>query len=350
MLFVSPKEKMFFAEHLSLLIRGGVPLAEALKVLRGEISSRSFKKALSDILERVLEGETLARGLGRHPKIFDKFFQNIVRVGEKSGTLEENLKYLSTCIRSQHNLQRKIKGALIYPILIITLAVIIVSLITFFVLPKIIGLLQSLEVELPLATRILIGSGTFLKQYWLWLLGGLFLLFFIFKVFQRLKFIRFYWHKLILSFPLFGKINRNLSLARFSRTFYTLFRSGMPILEALEVCADALPNEVYKTQLNSVRSEVERGEKISEVLKRFPKTFPLVFSQMILVGERSGALEGSLLYLAEFYEGEVDTAVKNLSGLLEPVLLIFVGLLVAFIALAIITPIYKLIGSLQGLR
>lgn len=350
MFSVSPKEKMLFAEHLSLLIKGGIPLPEALEVLRDETKSAPFKKALNKILKRVSEGEALNQTLRDHPKIFDGFFQSIVRVGEKSGTLEENLEYLSAHIRSQYSLRRKIKATLTYPVLIVVLALTIVFLITVFILPRIISLLTAIQAELPLATRILISSGTFLKNYWLAILVGGLLASLAFRALQRIKVIRFYWHKATLYFPFFGEISKNLNLARFSRTFHTLFKSGTPVLEALGICADILPNEVYRNRMMTVKDGVERGDKLSDGLKKFPEVFPAIFSQMILIGEKTGTLEESLLYLTEFYEEEVDTAVRNLSGLLEPILLIFVGILVAFIALAIITPIYKLISSLQGLR
>lgn len=346
-MFVSQKEKMFFTEHLSLMIKGGTPLAEALEILKSEAKSRAFKRALNDVFKRVLEGESLSKGMTRHPRIFNKFFRSVIRIGEESGTLEENLEYLGSSLESKYSLRKKIIGVLIYPILIIVIALIIVLVIVFFILPKLLNLFQALEIQLPLATRILLGTGTFLQKYWILILGGIFLFFLIWKILQRIRFIRFYFHKMNLSSPLFGRISKNRNLAEFSRTFYTLLKSGLPILEALDICIDTMPNEVYKKNLGLVRSGVERGEKISWGLKRSPETFPSVFSQMVLVGEKSGNLEESFLHLAEFYEKEVDSTVKSLSGLLEPVLLIFVGLFVAFVALAIITPIYQFTSGLR---
>jgi len=347
MFFVSQKEKMFFTEHLFLMIKGGTPLTEALEVLKSAAKSQTFKKALNDILKRILEGESLSKSMERHPRIFNKFFQSIVKVGEESGTLEENLKYLSSFLQSEYSLKRKIIGALIYPLLIIVIALIIVSIITFFILPNLLSLFQALEIKLPLATRILIGSAAFIQKYWIFILGGFSLFFLIWKIFQRIKSIQFYFHKITLFLPFFGGINKNRNLADFSRTFYTLLKSGMPILEALNICIDTLQNGVYRKNLGLVRLGVERGEKISQGLKRFPETFPTVFSQMVLVGERTGGLEESFLHLAEFHEKELDSTVKNLSNLLEPVLLILVGLFVAFIVLAIITPIYQFTSGLR---
>jgi type II secretory pathway component PulF len=344
---VSPKEKLFFTEHFSLMLKAEIPLAEVLEVLRNEVKSGVFKKALGDVTKRVLEGESLNKGLAQHPRIFDKFFRNVVKIGEESGTLQENLRYLSDSLRSEYSLRRKIIGALIYPALIMVFALFVVVSITVFILPKLLNLFQSLEIQLPLTTRILLGTGSFLQQYWIFILGGVFLSLLIFKMLQRIQRIKFYFHKSTLFFPFFGNIEKNRNLARFSRNFYTLYKSGIPLLEALDICVESTSNEVFKRDIASARAGVERGEKISTGLKSSSKTFPLIFSQMILVGEKTGTLEESMLYLAEFYEAEVDSVLKNLSGILEPILLILVGFFIVFVALSIIVPIYQFTTNLR---
>lgn len=347
-MFISQKEKIFFIEQLFLILKGGMPISEALEVLKEEAKSRAFKKALDDILKRVLEGESLSESFKHHPKIFDNFFQNIIKIGEKSGTLEENLKYLSTYLSNYYSLGRKVKSALIYPAIIIVLAVAIALVVAFFVLPKIINVFKSLGItQLPLATRLLMGSADFLQKYWYFLLGGIILIFFFLRIIQRIKIIKFYFHKTSLFLPIYGQIVKNLTLAKFSRTFYTLLKSGVPILESFDIFIDTMTNEAFKRNLILVRAGVERGEKISQNFKKFPRYFPPVFSEMILVGEKSGSLEDSLLYLTEFYEREVDTTLKDISNLIEPVLLILVGILVCFVTLAIIVPIYNFTGSLR---
>lgn len=347
MLFVSPKEKFFFTQHLSLMIKGGIPLAEALKTLKEETKSRTFRKVLDDVLKRILEGESLNKSLARHPKVFNKFFQSVVRIGEESGTLEENLKYLSSYLQGEYSLRTKVLGALIYPILIIMVALVIILIIAIFVFPQLLGLFQTLEIELPLATIILLKLGIFFQKYWIFMLGGIFLYFLALRILEKFEIVRFYLHKRNLAIPIFGGIEKNRNLVEFSRVSYTLLKSGIPILNALDICIDVLQNEVYKKSLVLVRSNVERGRKISQGLKGFPKTFPLIFCQMVSVGEKTGALEESFLYLTEFYEEEVDSTIKNLSTLLEPVLLILVGLFTAFVALAIITPIYQFTTALR---
>lgn len=347
MFFVSQKEKIFFTEHLSLMIKGGIPISEAIETLRNETKSSTFRKALDGVSKRILEGQRLSKSFELYPRIFSNFFCNVVRVGEESGTLEESLKYLAQQLKSDYEMGRRVKGALIYPIIIIIVTIIVAMAVTFFVLPKIVGLFQILEIELPIATRILIKTASFLKRNFILLIIGIILSILIFKILQRLKFFKFYFDKTSLSLPFVSQIFKNLNLARFSRTFFTLLKSGMPILEALEICANTHPNEVFKKNLFSVRLGVERGEKISQGLKESSKIFPSVFSQMVVIGERSGTLEESFLYLANFYEGEVDSVLKNLSGVLEPILLIFVGVFVAFVALAIIIPIYRFVGALR---
>jgi len=349
---VSQKEKIFFAEHLSLMIKGGIPIAEVLETLRDEIKSRTFRNILDDILKRILEGQSLGKSLERYPRIFDRFFLSVVKLGEKSGSLDENFKYLAIQLRKDYELRKKVIGALLYPILILLLAIVIILIVIYFVLPKIIPVFQSLPAmgivgELPLATKILLDLGVFLKKFGFLIPIILILLFFALKALQRIRFIRFYFDKIALFLPVFGNIFKNLNLARFSWNFYTLLKSGMPVLEALEICSDILPNEVYRQNLNSIRSGVERGEKISSGLKKNPQNFPLIFSEMILVGEKTGSLEESSLYLAQFYTQEADSTIKNISDLIGPILLIFIGILVILIALATIIPIFRFIGEIS---
>ncbi len=347
MFSISQKEKIFFTEHLSLMVKGGIPLAEALETLKEETKSQAFKKILSNILERILEGETLNKSLARHPKVFSNFFQNVVKIGEESGTLEENLKYLSSYLQGQYSLRRKVLGALSYPILIVIIGLVVVLVITLFIFPKLLDLFQALDIPLPFATQLLLVLGKFFYQYWILIIIGIAIYFLIIRALQTIKIIRFYLHQRNLLMPIFGQIEKNRHLVEFSRILHTLLKSGIPILESLDICIEVLQNEVYKRHLLSVRSGVEQGETISTGLKKFPRTFPLIFSQMVLVGERTGALEEIFLYLTEFYEREIDSTVQNLSRLMEPALLLLVGFFVVFVTLAIITPIYQFSSALR---
>jgi type II secretory pathway component PulF len=341
------KEKIFFTQHLFLMIKGGLTISEALETLKEETKSKTFKKALEDIIKRIFEGETLNQGLARHPKIFDKFFQGIVKIGEESGTLEENLQYLNSKLRADYEIKKKTKGALIYPLIVIFLAVIIGFFVSFFILPKAMGIFQMFKFQLPLSTRVLIFLSSFLKKNWILIIIFVIFLIFLFQILKRFRFFRYFLDKISLSFPVFGPVFKNANLAQFSQSLYTLFKSGIPIIETFDICIQNLPNEVLKESIILVKAEVEKGGKISQGLKNSSKIFPPIFSQMVLVGEKSGSLENSFLYLSQFYQEEVDSALKNISVVLEPLLLILVGLFVGFVALAIITPIFKFTGSLR---
>lgn len=341
------KEKIFLTQHLYLMIKGGIPISEALETLKEETKSKTFRKVLDDILKRILEGESLSQGLARHPKIFDQFFQGIIKIGEESGTLEENLQYLNSKLRSDYEVRRKVKGALIYPLIVVILALTIAFFVSFFVLPRAMGIFQMFRFQLPLSTRILITSTTFFKKNWFFIILGIIILIIISRILQRLKFFRYLFDKVSLSLPIFGPVFKNANLAQCSQSFFTLLKSGIPILEAFDICIQNLPNEVFKENLILVKTEVEKGGKMSQGLRGSSKIFPPIFSQMVSIGEKSGALEESFLYLSKFYQEEVDSALKNISNALEPLLLIIVGLFVGFIALAIITPIFKFTGSLR---
>ncbi len=341
------KEKIFFTQHLYLMLKGGFLISEALETLKKEVKSKTFKRAIEDILKRILEGESLSKSLANHPKIFNQFYQNIIRIGEESGSLENNLRYLASQIRSDYETKNKIKGAMLYPLIVVILALVIAFVVTIFILPKLLNIFSILEIKLPLMTIILIKSVSFLQKNWIFLILGIIFIVLLFKILRKLNSFRYYSDKFIISLPVIGEITKNLTLSRLSQSFYTLLKSGLPILESLDLIPQTIPNEFFKRNLMLVKLEVEKGGKISQGLNNFPQTFPVIFSQMVSVGEKSGALEDSFRYLSEFYQEEVDTSLKNLSGILEPVLLIFVGIFVAFIALAIITPIYQFSGALK---
>ena len=341
------KEKIFFTQHLFLMIKGGLPILEALETLKEETKSKKFKKVLEDVLKRISEGETLNQSLARHPKIFNQFFQGIIKIGEESGTLEENLQYLNSQLRSEYEINRKIKAALLYPSIVVILAIVIAFFVSFFVLPKAMAIFQMFNFQLPLATRILISTTKFLKKDWLFILIFIIFIIFLFQALKRIKIVKYFFDKVSLSLPISGPVFKNANLVRFSQSFYTLFKSGIPILETLDICIQNLPNEVLKNSLISVKTEVEKGGKISQGLKNSSEVFPPIFYQMVSVGERSGSLEDSFLYLSNFYQEEIDSTLKNISTVLEPLLLISVGLFVGFVALAIITPIFKFTGELK---
>jgi len=338
---------MMFAEHMSLMLKGGIPLNEAIETLKNASHSRKFRDVLKGILKRVMEGEQLNKAMARYPEVFDQFCQSIIRIGEESGTLDENLKYLSLKLKRDTETNKKVIGAMIYPAMILVVALGISIAIALVVLPKITNMFTFMRIALPLATRILIYSVTFLQHNWLFVISGLSLLIVAISLLRRLRPVRFFLDKLLFSMPVLGKILINFNLAFFSHTFYILMKSSVPLSNSLTIIAQTMPSESYRRKVLGVKGKVEAGERISKSLKSFPSYFPGIFSEMVLTGEKSGSLEESLLYLSDYYEREVDSTIKNLTGFLEPALIIFVGLFTAFTAISIISPIYSLVSQMQ---
>jgi type II secretory pathway component PulF len=264
-----------------------------------------------------------------------------VRVGESAGILSENLNYLADELKKKQELRKKVIGALIYPIVILVATLGITGLLTVFIFPKILPVFKSLNVELPLTTKILIVVSDVLTKYGLLVLLGILALIVALWLILKIKSVKFYFHSLLLYVPIFGKIIRNVSLTNLCRTLGLTLKSGIKVVEAISITAESLPNLVYKKELLKVADEVRKGESLSPHFVRMPHLFPSVLSQMISVGESAGNLSETLLYLAEFYESEVNDATKNLSNVLEPILMVLMGIIVGFVALSIITPIYE---------
>jgi type IV pilus assembly protein PilC len=340
-------EKIFFAEHLSLMLKSGTPISEALETLKDEVKSKSFKKALEMVLAEVVSGRSLSQSLRMHPKIFDDFFCGVVEIGEKTGKLDANLKYLSLKLSQEQELRSRLRGAMIYPAILIFTSLIILSIVIFYLLPKIIPLFTLIGAKLPLPTRILISLLPFLKKNLWKIILIILLLLLIYKVLRSIKKTRLFLDRIFLSFPLLGNFLKNLNLAQFSRSLYILLKSGLTLRESLELSKRAIQNSDYLEKIDFLISEIERGERVGQSLKKFPKNFPLFFSQMILTGERTGNLNETLLYLAQFYEEKVALDSKRFSSIIEPALIVFVGILVGFIAFSVLTPIYQFLGQFR---
>ncbi|MBU4370067.1 type II secretion system F family protein [Patescibacteria group bacterium] len=344
---ISTIDKVFFANNISIMIKAGLPLREAAATLQEQTKSKVFKKILEDIIKRLDNGESLADSLVRHPRSFSPLFVNIIRVGEASGTLEENLKYLAIQLEKSYDLHRKVKGAMIYPLLVLTSTFVLGGALAVFILPKLLPLFKSFDVQLPLPTKILIWITETIQNHGFLIFGGLIIFIILFTFLSRLKPIKKFNHKILLRIPLFGRISRSNNLAQFCRTLGVLLKSGIPIVQGLEITSQTLKNMSYKEAIVEASNKVQRGKPISDHLKIKNFLFPITVSKMIQVGEKTGNLEQTMFYLAEFYEKEIDNVTKNLSNILEPILLIVIGLVVGFIAIAIILPIYKLTGGFQ---
>jgi len=339
-------EKVMLAKHLSIMIKSGMAIDEAIETLVDN-SSPVLAKQLRGILEDIRKGNPLSVALKKRHKDFDNLFVNIVAVGEAGGSLAENLLQLSVQLRKSYELRAKLRAASLYPTIVLISIIGLIAIMSVFVLPRIIGFFTALRVELPLATKILLAVAGFLIQNWLLTVIIILALIVALKVMAKLKATRYFIHKLILRLPGVGRISRDINLAMFNRTLSSLLASGITIDRALQIVSQTLTNEVFVRHTAAAYHNVLKGASLAS---SFPSNvyFPGIVSRMIKVGERSGNLSEVLEHLAEFYEIEVDNSTKNLSTVIEPALLIIIGLVVGFVALAIINPIYQLTSSVSG--
>lgn len=343
------KEQTFFAKRLSFLTRAGVPMLESLHILRTQSRTRSHRRILDQIIEDTSQGQTLSKSFGKFPHVFGDFAINIIKVGESSGVLSENLDYLADELKKKQILRRKVIGALVYPALITTATVGITIFLMVYLFPKIMPIFSSLHMTLPMSTKIVIAISNFLQKSGFALFAGIFLFVTAFSILiKKNKASRMYFHGFLLQIPLVGKMVQYYNLANATRTLGIMLKGGVTLSEALPLTADTSQNLVYKRHFRALAHTINRGERMSTYLAAHRNVFPDILAQLVAVGEKTGNLSNTLLYLSDLYENEVDDFAKDISTLIEPLLMIFMGLLVGFIAVSIITPIYGITQSLHG--
>jgi type II secretory pathway component PulF len=345
---LSLKEQSLFTKRLAFLINAGVSIVEALHILRAQMVGGG-QLVLDQILKDVSSGLSLSRSFARFPKVFGQFAVHIIRIGESSGTLYQNLNYLADELKKRQALRRKIIGAFIYPVLITVATIGITIFLMVYLFPKITPIFTSLHATLPLPTRIVMAASSILIH------SGLLIFFVLIVVVaggvyavKHSAMLQRFMEQVYLRMPILGTVMRSYNLANGTRTLGLLLQSGVPFSESLSVTGDTTKNRLYREAYNEMREVVVRGDKISTYLTEHKKLFPNMLTHMIAVGERSGTLSDTLVYLSEMYDGEVDDFTKNLSTLIEPVLMIVMGVLVGFIAISIITPIYSITQNLHG--
>ncbi len=341
------REKIIFVKHLAVMLDAGIPLREALDVLHEQLMQQSLRYILAATIVDMENGLSLHTTLEKFPKLFDAFFTNAISVGEASGTLPNALRYLATQLEKTEELRGKIRAALFYPAIVLIGALGIGVYLSFYLLPKLLPIFISLRVTLPPTTRALLTSSRWLQHHWLVLLIGIVAAITTLILLSRIRRIRIIEQRVLLAFPILGTLVSNIETARFARVFGTLLHSGVKIVPALTMTAASLENLVYRNAFHAIAAAVERGETVGSVLKLHGRLFSRTTISMIGVGERTGKLPESLVALAEFTEREVDNSTRNLSTLIEPLTLILVGLLVGFIAISIITPIYQLTEGIK---
>lgn len=343
---VSLVEKMMFSRHLSVMIKAGLSLSQSLKVLAEQSKSPKFKKIIGQVEENVRQGEVFADSLSKHPKVFNELYVNMVKVGEKSGNLNEVLRILSEQMRKDHELISRVRGAMMYPAVIVTAMIGIGVLMMIMVVPKLTSVFGELNIDLPLSTQIIIGVSNFLKNNIL--LGAIIfvliiiLLRFLFKVESVKKLLS----KTYLKLPVFGSLVRKVNSARFSRTFGSLMESGVGIVESLKIVSGTLGNLCFRETLINSAEQVQRGNALSQVLTRYKEIYPPMVVQMIAVGEETGNLTGILKNMADFYEEEVDNITEGLSSIIEPIIMVIIGAAIGFFAISMIQPMYSMMEGI----
>lgn len=342
---VTVLEKMMLTKHLSLLLRAGVPINDGLDILIEQARGR-LKSVLRTVRADVEAGERLGDAFERHPRVFSNFYINMIRAGEVSGRLVENLDRLAVRFAKDYELRQKAQSALLYPALVLVLTGGLGMMVSLFVLPRLITLFSSFDQELPWSTRALLWSAQFLADNGVVFLVALVAIVVAFVWAVRQKFAAPVVHRVYLLLPFVRSISRDVNLARFFMALGSLLKSGVPIDQAVRISSDLLGNAAYRRALAAAATRIDTGERLSGILSDHP-LFPPFATRMIAVGEETGTLEDVLAYLAEFYENELDLTLKNLSVIIEPALIIFIGVLVAGVALAIISPIYGFIGAVE---
>jgi general secretion pathway protein F len=343
---VSADEVAIMTRQLAVLAGAGVPLVDALAALVDQIEHERLKQVISNVRQRVNEGSSLADALNAHPKVFSPLYVNMIRAGESSGALEVVLVRLADFTEGQARLRSKVIGTMTYPAVMLCISLVIIGVLFTVVIPKITKIFDDTQIVLPWTTRILIGISTFARDYW-WLLAALMVGGIVgFLRYKETPAGRAKWDQWVLTAPIFGTLVRQLAVARFSRTLSTLLKSSVPLLTAMDIVKNIVENSRLSKVIEEAREAIKEGESVAAPLKRSGEFPPLVY-HMIAIGEKSGQLEEMLKNVADAYDAQVETKIAALMSLLEPVMIVGMGLVVGFIVFSIMMPILEM-NSIAG--
>ncbi|MES3032333.1 MAG: type II secretion system F family protein [Patescibacteria group bacterium] len=344
---VSVSQQIILTKNLSGMLKAGLSLYRALSVLKKQTKNPKLNNILMSLSGDINSGETLSSGLAKFPDVFSKLFVSMTRAGEESGNLAGALSDIGMNLEKSHDLTKKIKGALVYPGVIMCAMIVIGVLMFAFVVPTLAGTFKELGVVLPTSTRILVFLGNFFSNNliltFVIIIGAGAGLYFLF----RAKFMAKYIDYTLIRIPVIGNLAKELNTARTARTMSSLLIAGVPITHAVEITEDIVQNIYYKEVLREAKDGVEKGSPFSEAFSTNTKLYPVMMSEMIQVGEETGKLSDMLLEIALFYEGEIEAKTKNLSTIIEPVLMIIIGSAVGFFAISMISPLYSILGSIN---
>lgn len=343
---IGKKEIMNFSRQLSLMIKSGIGLVDALRTIALQSEKQKVRKIILKVADDVEGGIYFSDALARFPKIFSPFFINMIKSGEASGRLSNTLKYLSENLEREYNLYLKIKMGMMYPAFVLVVFALVGILMLFFVFPSFTETIASLEVQLPKITIFVIAFGSFLQRFW-WMIA-IFLTFIVSALVFYVKTPegKKYWNKIVLNFPIIGGIMRKIYIIRIAENISTLIFAGLHIAQSLDVVSGIISNQTYQNIVIDARDSVRKGDSLSSVLVKYPKSITPTVVQMVKVGERTGRLDEALIKIADFYRVEVYSSIDGLISIIEPIMIIIVGGLIAGLVLSIFLPLYKNLSTI----
>lgn len=343
---VTIQEKVDLVRNLSLLVRSGLPVNESFTLLAEQSSSEVLRKILTEARERMEQGTPIYRVFEKN-KNFDTIFVSFIRAGEESGTLSENLNFLGDWLENENTLRKEIKSATLYPKIVVSVAVILGGGLAVYVLPQLTTVFETLDVELPWLTRALLWTSQVAQSYGALIFLFIFLLFLSILFISKIPVVKKIIDRIMIRIPFFGELARDYQLAIIAQLTFTLFKSGLTIGQSLDIVKESVTNTKYKSSVYKIKDRVEKGTNLSSAMSEYPKLYPGVFVSVVATGERTGSFSESFDYLARFFTGRVLEKTKKLPTVLEPLLLVFLGIFVALIAAAIIMPIYEVTKGLN---
>jgi type IV pilus assembly protein PilC len=340
---VPVQEQINFARHLSIVIKAGLPLYAGLKIIHDQSESKLLKTIIEQVMVDVNGGRFLSDSLERYRNVFGDFFINIIRVGENSGTLSQNLTYLAEELRKSKTLKTKVRSAMVYPLIIMVTTIGVTGFLTFYVFPKLLPVFAGLKVQLPATTVALIAFVNFIKQYGIYLAVVIVAVIFTMNILlKRSRAVRYAVDWTTLFIPVVSQLIINVNMANLARVLGLLLKSGVKIVEAITITSTTLGNAVYQDLVAGSTENIRRGGQLATYFAKNKHLFPPLFTGMVQIGEDTGNLEDNLVYLSDYFDEEVETKLQNLTSLLEPIMLLLMGGIVGFVAISIITPIYSL--------
>ena len=341
-------EKLLFFDHLEKMINAGLSLSDTLDALVDDAQTKNFKKIITDLKFEIESGNKLSIGMSKYPKIFSSIEIKMIEIGEVSGTLADNARLIKDQVQKTYDLRKKVKSAMMYPIIIASVMLIVGTGLIIFVYPQLATMFQNSGETLPLPTVIMITISHIVTNYWFFTIIFVIALIVGIRLLLRNPRFKYLWNKMSIHIPIFGELIKKINVTNFSRTLGNLIKSGIQINQAVNITKDTIPNEAYKKVISDLEKNIESGDLIEETLKKYPKLFPPISVRMIAIGDKTGNTADMLLAVSEFYQTQIDDTLDNLSTIIEPIMLFVMGGGVLLIALSVIAPIYQMTGSINA--